>query len=184
MPNHVENDLVITGPNEDLLAFKEFARGPAGSNSTSREAILSAHKFIPMPDDFWLNDFVCPECAYREAKKDDDDWGRRCPACDKSFLKDGFNRGGYQWCVAHWGTKWGLYSVEVKTEESERISYSFDTAWSPPEPVVKAMVQRFPSLTFDLSYFEGLMEYQGHLQVRGEEVLTDWSGDYDGDRGG
>ena len=41
-----------------------------------------------------------------------------------------------------------------------------------------------PDLTFDLRYFEGLMQFNGILRIENGQVTDDRSGDYFGDRGG
>ncbi len=64
------------------------------------------------------------------------------------------------------------------------MPYHFDTAWSPPEPLVKKMGELSPDLTFDLRYFEGLMQFNGILRIENGQVTDDRSGDYFGDRGG
>ena len=101
-------------------------------------------------------------------------------------MKDAYNRGGYDWCIKNWGTKWGLYDIQVTDPEPDAgyLTYIFQTAWSPPGPVIKAMAERFRALTFDLRYYEGGMGFQGHLELWAGNVVSDWTGDYSGDRGG
>ena len=43
MPNHVMNTLNVTGPQQDIEAFKEFAR--------QDKELLDLNKFVPMPDE-------------------------------------------------------------------------------------------------------------------------------------
>lgn len=42
-------------------------------------------------------------------------------------------------CVDHWGTKWDIGHVQIGNVEKNSISFSFDTAWSPPEGVYRRM---------------------------------------------
>jgi hypothetical protein len=46
----------------------------------------------------------------------------------------------YDWAVKHWGTKWNAYDVKRLNETTVR----FDTAWSPPIPVIEALSRKFP----------------------------------------
>jgi hypothetical protein len=50
----------------------------------------------------------------------------------------------------------------VTVEEEEDVTtIDFLTAWSPPVPVIKAMSALYPSLVFNLTYFEGGMCFAG-----------------------
>ena len=85
----------------------------------------------------------------------------------------------YNWNVANWGTKWNCGEVwhdrttEQITEEG-RTSYNFETAWSPAEPVVAALAEKFPTLSITHRYCEGGMGYAGQVvYLNGEEVSRD-----------
>lgn len=169
MPNYVENDLVVSGPVGDLKSFVDFAR--------EGDDLLSANKFIPYPLEFRKQD----EVAKRARAKD-----------PTSRAKDGFNSGGYEWCVANWGTKWGIFEAEcthpiqdVDTEDERGpLEYQFRSAWAPALPVIMAMARRFPTLTFDLHYYERGCEFQGHLQMCGTKTIAKTEAPYYGTRGG
>lgn len=60
----------------------------------------------------------------------------------------------YPWCIAHWGTKWDSYSVEIVSQAAGRFEFKFETAWSVPEPILAALVDKYPALTFDLLSFD------------------------------
>lgn len=103
-------------------------------------------------------------------------------------MTDGFNSGGYEWCCENLGTKWGICRAEIEDEtdyegESE-LRYSFETAWSPPSPVIIRMSVLFPSLKFELRYFEGANCFNGILVCEKGKVTTDKQGEYFGSRGG
>lgn len=60
----------------------------------------------------------------------------------------------------------------------------FDTAWSPPLPVIEKLAALFPDHAFDLKYFEGGIGFCGHARwAAGREEFHQQS-DYDGPRGG
>lgn len=82
------------------------------------------------------------------------------------------------------GTKWGTYDTELVEESKERRTYFFLTAWSPPEPLVEAMSERFPSLTFALDYFEGGAGFMGSCEYGNGQEVEAASAPYHGDRGG
>lgn len=62
----------------------------------------------------------------------------------------------YSWALKHWETKWNAYSCDpVMVEgDEEEITFRFDTAWSPPEPIFYALAEMFPSLTFEVTSFD------------------------------
>ena len=184
MPNHSESDLFVEGEPDVLVRFMEEAKGPEGvpdREGPKETSLLSAHVFIPYPDEFQDGE-KCKACGGTE-RNPEKSW--ECATCGGQ-VTDGYNRGGYEWCNEHWGTKWGLYDVGLVEDHPEdgRIVYTFRSAWAPPTPVIKAMARRYPDLTFHLVYYECGAAYQGSLKVRGEDVLEDWEGPYYGDRGG
>jgi hypothetical protein len=172
MPNHVEQDLVVTGNPETLKEFILFAQ--------EDDMILSANKFIPYPKEYKDRDEegarLRDECAATK------DWSKY------TGYKDGFNSGGYQWCLQNWGTKWGIYNVKLLTEKltgkKGKLKYTCESAWSPAIPIITAMSQKFPTLHFEMKYFEGGMQFKGHYIVQGGEILKNEEAKYTGRRGG
>jgi len=85
----------------------------------------------------------------------------------------------YNWNVKNWGTKWNCSEVwHDRVDNDQTIegdtSYNFDTAWSPAEPVVAALVKQFPTLSITHRYCEGGMGYAGQVvYLNGEEVSRD-----------
>ena len=45
----------------------------------------------------------------------------------------------YDWSSEHWGTKWNAYDVAEGEGEVR-----FDTAWSPPHPIISRLAMQFP----------------------------------------
>jgi hypothetical protein len=89
------------------------------------------------------------------------------------------------WCIANWGTKWNLgddTNIDIDTDSF--TIYHFMTAWTPPRPVVLAMSKQFPTLRFDLSFWESGVCFQGEYHVENGVVLKDETSPYHGDRGG
>ena len=70
--------------------------------------------------------------------------------------------GWYDWCIANWDTKWNACDIDIQEDEYS-LDYDFQTAWSPPIAVIKAMIKQFPKLTFTLRYFEQGMEFNGYM---------------------
>jgi hypothetical protein len=173
MPNWCECDLTIEGTAQSLKRFLDYCGNK-----------FEFGRFIPYPEEFAALDEAARrwEQSHRE---DPENCGPR--------PKDGFNQGGYEWCVENWGTKWDACEVEMPELPPDsdgdspnplEIEIRFETAWSPPLMVILAASKQFPELAFDLRYFEGGQGYNGWLRCEAGEVVVEESGDYFGSRGG
>jgi len=150
-----------------VTEFLEFAR--------SEDSGFDFNRFIAYPEEFRRLDDIAEEWDC-----DPNKWGQR--------PRDGFNSGGYEWCVKHWGTKWNACRVEVDQAESwgeeAEVTIHFATAWSPPLPVIRKAGELFPELYLRLCYYEAGMEFHGLYCCTNGEVVRDESGRYFGNRGG
>lgn len=172
MPNYCENDLRIIGDGKE--AFLEHAKGtPYG-----KPVLFDFNKFIPYPQKYIDQDAAVE--AERKAWREQPEATRGpCPR-----TKDGFNSGGYEWCIANWGTKWNAGDVRLGDHDDYEAYLHFSTAWGPPSPVIVAASDMFPNLDFELVYYEKGMQFHGILRCKAGEVLEDWRGKYVGNRGG
>jgi hypothetical protein len=72
----------------------------------------------------------------------------------------------HSWNCDNWGTKWGAYNGR----QEGNVLY-FDTAWSPPLPVIQKLSEQHPNTKFTLHYvdegwgFAGSTEFLGGVQV-------------------
>jgi len=65
--------------------------------------------------------------------------------------------GWYDWCIQNWGTKWRGYDGRFNDDQT---AFSFDTAWSPPLPVIKKLAE-LTGETFIMGYIEYGMFFCG-----------------------
>ena len=73
---------------------------------------------------------------------------------------------GYDWQTRCWGTKWdfNLKSDEVDIDyEHWNITFSVDTAWSPPLEFFKRLTMLFPDIKIHLNFIEENEDYMGTL---------------------
>lgn len=163
MPNWCENTLTVTGEPAELARFREHAKGPNGD--------LDANKFIPYPEEFALLDKISP---FRETSVHltDEEITKAVMMGLKGrdLTRDGYNQGGYDWCIQNWGTKGNLYETIIKEVSSRILEYRFLTAWSPPAPVIVKMSEMFPSLLFELEYKEEGNEFEGTLTAQNGQL--------------
>lgn len=213
MPNHCESDLYIYGPVEERMRLARHVAGlpplPSPKDvrvGTDEDELLTSFRIanntkdqLPVDPPSLDSTDVLFDCntiiPYPEKYKRLDDaalkWEEDARVKREQGLEvswsdrptDGFNQGGYEWCCANWGTKWGVYQVVRKIRKTS-LFYSFQSAWAPPEPVIRKLAQMFPKLRLKLKYFEMGAAYQGILELQGEEEINNWSGDYHGRRGG
>jgi len=71
----------------------------------------------------------------------------------------------YNWRCDKWDTKWDIHKdhVEWGHEDDDFFVCHFDTAWSPPEGILRKLREDFPDLNFSLFYDEPGMEIAGYL---------------------
>jgi hypothetical protein len=177
MPNWCECDLRIEGPRVRVEEFLKFAEGEGRG--------LDFNRLIPYPEHFAELD----RAAVEWERKNPPPWSEEV---FRTRPRDGYNQGGYEWCIKHWGTKWNTYNVSqslyepysVSSVDGLEVEINFDTAWSPPRPVIERASELFPELRFDLRYFERGAAVNGLFVCEGGKVLANESGAYFGNRGG
>jgi hypothetical protein len=62
----------------------------------------------------------------------------------------------YEWCIAHWGTKWGVVDASTFARAgSERLNLVFTTAWSTPRPIFAELERRYGVVVHARALIEG-----------------------------
>jgi len=87
----------------------------------------------------------------------------------------------YEWSIQHWGTKWNSYGYgegEFETAESDHSILCFQTAWSPPHPILERLSMMFHDVALERSWADedigancGRFSYSGG--ERTEEYLPE-----------
>ncbi len=196
MPNWVYGQLCVTGDKKELQKFKEFAEGEEtfydddfGKGVNTQKYILDMNKFIPYPKKFKeidkkaydyninIKELQKKSETDKEAKEEyerllvlqelEKDGSR-----DILWKPDGFNSGGYEWCVRNWGTKWNFGDVSLR-EENNELNYSFQTAWSIPMPVLFKMSKMFPSLTFSYYGDEESEAFETEIEFKAGKIVSE-----------
>jgi hypothetical protein len=52
----------------------------------------------------------------------------------------------YEWSIKNWGTKWDVCEPKLTDAQPVGLTYTFDTAWGPPDTALKAIKAMFPTL--------------------------------------
>ena len=72
----------------------------------------------------------------------------------------------YDWSVVNWGTKWDVTNCKITdTHEDGIVTYSFETAWCPPEPIYDVLAEKYPEVSISWFYDEYGMEVSGYLPI-------------------
>lgn len=90
---------------------------------------------------------------------------------------EGYNSGGYEWCISNWGTKWAESNQEGDANnfgDTGQVIYSFDSPWCPPLKGYEKISEMFPELTFIHYWDEPGMAFCGiRVTKAGEEIMME-----------
>ncbi|MEM2174133.1 MAG: hypothetical protein QXI58_00710 [Candidatus Micrarchaeia archaeon] len=187
MPNWCFNELEINcmGKTEKLKELKKLV--------ATKNSAFSFTKIVPYPKEFKIldeiNGFDLLNEAERQKKKERlfkkyAQELERIKSLGLDINKDGYNQGGYDWCLENWGTKWDACNVELIIDDDYYLFYRFETAWSPPIPIIIELSKKFPDLWFQLRFFERGMGFCGIINVRNGEIEEKVELSYYGTHGG
>ena len=164
MPNWCDNRVTIRAGKETREKIKEFLCGmqyyrPFSATGDTpligHETKFSFHNVVPQPDE--LLDQEDPRRKTNVPSRKDDGINGSMPEW-------------YNWRVDNWGTKWDVSDVWMG-ESKVSLTYSFETAWSPPERVIRALSERFPNASITLSYHEPGCGYKGSITFKEGDVV-------------
>lgn len=88
----------------------------------------------------------------------------------------------YDWSIKNWGTKWNAYATreenlreQYETDDIQwRSLIKFETAWSHPLPVIKAMSKEYPNTEFWIQYADEDLGYNlGEYKIKDGKVLEE-----------
>ena len=64
------------------------------------------------------------------------------------------------------------WEVEIEHKSEHEVIYGFITAWDPPGHLIRWMSEMFPNLNFEMLYSDWLGGFQGHIRIKGGEILV------------
>ena len=150
----------------DVLYFS-FEEGEYRKNGS----LFSMRKILPTPEELFK--YSAPVRAeYGETEKE---FKERVARCKKLYGAEDW----YHWQCDNWGTKWDLCDVYIDDKQKDGITYSFTTAWSPPEAFLKTICVNYPLLDFHLEFEEPGCAFQGELEIVAGEVTNEATWDYE-----
>lgn len=153
MPNWCFNQLIISGDNDETI--REFI--------SNGEVILDFNKIAPYPEKYQQMD---SEWEQLMDTRKEPNFEERFEAYKTKWQVDGngFNSGGYGWRLKHWGTKWNAVDTFISDYRVDNLVIGFDTAWSPPLPVIQELSKQFPEAEFTINFEEPGMGFFGEYK--------------------
>jgi hypothetical protein len=180
MPNWCNNTLNVSGDKKSIASFLKAARGHHagykdahwgnngdGSWPAHDEVRVKALVKDPAPlygneHDFCMNALYPVPQDYRRFPFDDNSARKLGEAVGESR-----EYGGYGWQTNNWGCKWDVDGELLESHETF-LQYQFDSPWSPPITFFEKIAKDFPTLTFELEYYEPGMGYAGRSTFEGD----------------
>jgi hypothetical protein len=141
MPNWVTNRLILTGPADEIARFASLCIRPQVGEE-HEEIRFDFTALIPAPPEIEAllsRPVTAEQKTAARAATGFDDW--------------------YPWRMSQWGTKWNAAHHHVIVHTDDRYDFSFDTAWSCPKPIFRALAQAFPAFTGFVFAVEGGNEW-------------------------
>jgi hypothetical protein len=188
MPNHVTHRLRVTGPIDDVAAFKQLAivedkdavmrALQHGGEATGSFDAFDFNQVIPRPP---ILDLVISPVRKGENGRTMlyvADTGTvfantREATEEEQTILDAIPEGDwYNWSIEHWGTKWNAYDFQPVIDQAT-YEFTFNTAWSPPGPVLDTLAQRFPNVSMDVAWFDEGSMHAGQGVLQGQFYSTD-----------
>ena len=178
MPNWVSNSVTIEGKPELVNQIKELVAKPYVMPVQSRGDLSFRVEDETITSDFSFWNIIKPTNMEDYPKQPWSDDEARTPIIDS----------WYNWNNRNWGTKWDSTNAELVNEEENGenlvLVYTFDTAWSFPEPVLIELSRQFPSVLITNEYQEesgwgGQAEYaNGKIYSEDEYNWKCWECDH------
>ena len=98
-----------------------------------------------------------------------------------SFAKAIPESGNCEENINNWGTKWDIDEECTLDETDKERHYFFLSAWTPPEPWLKKVIEMYPTLRFEMRYWEHGNGFIGLTigekgKIVSEECNDNWDG--------
>lgn len=94
---------------------------------------------------------------------------------DAGGNNEGYQHGGYEWCIANWGTKWKPAEVIINLY-GNTLSVSFESAWSPALGITAKLAELFPGIKITHSYEEVGMDFSGNVVYENGKLIDESGG--------
>jgi hypothetical protein len=175
MPNWCYQNLRIKGPKDQLTKFKAdmLAVAAKDPNWKPDDTPFTFELFAKFPEIFTVVDTWCGTNGNSDTPLTEEQKAlvlKECGSLVKgevlAYLTKTYGASGwYAWNCENWGTKWDAGDAYLAGETDEELNYSYQTAWSPALPALLKGSEKYPELTFHVTFteegggFAGLREF-------------------------
>jgi hypothetical protein len=181
MPNHTANRLIIVGEAGTLTAIKKMVK--------SKGMAFDFNKIAPMPEALRGTMSPCriesPEVvaslnASRQVElAKNPKIAELGLSTEEAITQEEYDRrlkeygaaNWYDWSCRHWGTKWNAYEFGEWKKAGKGISLYFETAWSPPLPIIQMLSAKYPKCSFVLEYADEGGGFLGSSVIEGGNIV-------------
>lgn len=170
MPNWCQNELAVYGPKDQVKEVYQLLVDELEDDKIS----VTFDRLIPMPKILLKVQRGFNRIDGKDVRAwiEEGEWPNttaRLPDEGEQLLIDAIGYPDwYEWAIANWGTKWDATEAKILrplTEYNDEAEFAvtFDTAWSPPEPVINTLQERFEKLSIGSFFREDGMQIAGWL---------------------
>lgn len=151
MPNYVANRIQIIGSDEMVQKVVEFVK--------SDYRVFDFEKIVPMPETFKKYDTTNHKNGEQLRVGEHIGYDESSPIVTEELIEE-YKRatreqyeqygvvGWYDWHCKYWGTKWNACEPAYCGDGL----FVFDTAWSAPLPVLRALSEIFPEVEIAFAF--------------------------------
>lgn len=170
MPNHCKNKLSIHGGNAgDIL------KSLLDTKISGKPLVFDFNKIVPMPGIY--EGFVGSVRYFGDLDKVTEEEKAKFDERDlKAFnlmvqLKNmNMPVDPTEWARERWGTKWNAYDAEDLSVHETSAYVRFETAWSPPLPVMLALSEKYPHIAIFIEYADEGGYFVGRHKFHGGKI--------------
>jgi len=165
MPNHVYYIMGVSGKESEVKEFFDTHI----VKTENDEDYFDFDTIIPFPEELagTTSPNSPPRVDGREVPHDSVQykvWKKTSEALIEKYGCDNW----YDWKTSNWGTKWGAY--DFGWFESRENYFTFQTAWSTPDPIFEKLAEMYPGLRFEIDVCEEGGYYSGNINIENGEV--------------
>lgn len=168
MPNWCNNNLYISGTEEDIVKFLQATCTASDFDTAEPTDYAILDKLVPCPQE--LAETVSGWSGDSEKQAE---YERKFA---ENLAKYG-HKDWYDWNYENWGTKWSDSETYLSNRADGGCAFSFQSPWASPEKGIETVSTLFPSLEFVLTYMEQGMGFVGACAYKDGLLATSYSED-------
>jgi len=175
MPNWCYNSTAIHGDHETLTKFVDAITVKDGITVHGDEIATDGRDkydltlLHPVPEELRIRS------VFFSTDTDDPEHLELTKQYEANIAKYG-HRDWYDWSIENWGTKWSPHidDDEIDIYEGRIVSFSYDTAWSPPTALLRKISEIFPTLLITNTFDEEGMGFWGCEAFHGGKEVSSY----------